>query len=315
MTVHPGSQAAPVLVTGATGNVGREVVRCLAAQGTPFVAAVADLARARAVLGASPRLVQLDLRDPRTYEPALRGSRGLFLLRPPPIADVRSTLNVLVDRAIDAGVEHVTFLSVDGADRQRWVPHHAVERHLLSRGVSCTLLRPGFFAQNLGDAYLADLRERDEIHVPAGRGRVAFVDVRDVAELAARTFVEPSLRGQGWTLTGPTAVTFAEVAAALTAALGRPIRYRPASVPGYAASLRRRGLPWAQIAVQTVLHVGLRLGNAARVDGTLGLLLGRPARTIEDYVRDHRELWRKLDGQERASGPPAACAAPAGPLH
>ena len=286
-----GRDAAPVLVTGATGNVGREVIRCLGVQGTPFVAGVTDPERARTVLGAATPLVRLDLRDPGTYEAALRGARGVFLLRPPPIADVRTTLNVLVDRAMDAGVRHVTFLSVDGADRQRWVPHHAVERHLIARGISCTLLRPGFFAQNLADAYLADLREDSRLYVPAGHGRVAFVDVRDVAEVAARSFVDPALRGQACTLTGAEAFTFKEVAALLSTTLGRTVLYEPASIPGYLLHLRRRRVGWGQALVQTVLHVGLRLGNAARVDPTLGRLLGRRARTVADYIRDAHELW------------------------
>ena len=283
--------AAPVLVTGATGNVGREVVHCLGEQGTPFVAAVTDPDRARTVLGASTPLVRLDLRDPRTHEAALCGVRGIFLLRPPPIANVRATLNVLVDRAMDAGVQHITFLSVDGADRQRWVPHHKVERHLLARGISCTLLRPGFFAQNLADAYLADLREDGALYVPAGRGRVAFVDVRDVAEIAARSFVDPTLRGQAWTLTGPEAFTFDEVAAILSTALGRTVCYRPATIPGYLRHLRRRGIGWGQALVQTVLHVGIRLGNAARIDPALGQLLGRRAGTVADYIRDVHAIW------------------------
>ena len=286
-------QAVPVLVTGATGNVGREVVRFLGEQGTPFVAAVTDPDRARTVLGASTPLVRLDLRDPSTYEAALRGVRGVFLLRPPPIADVRATLNVLVDRAMDAGVQHITFLSVDGADRQRWVPHHKVERHLLARGISCTLLRPGFFAQNLADAYLADLREDCALYVPAGHGRVAFVDVRDVAEIAARSFIDPALRGQAWTLTGPEAFTFDEVAALLSTTLGRTVRYTPASIPGYLRHQRRRHVGWGQALVQTVLHVGLRLGNATRVDPALGQLLGRRARTVADYIRDAHAIWEQ----------------------
>jgi uncharacterized protein YbjT (DUF2867 family) len=281
----------PILVTGATGNVGREVVRSLRAMAVPFVAAGIDPDRVRQRLGPEVRTVALDLADPATYANAVRGMKGLFLLRPPPLANVRDTLNVLVDRAMDAGVEHVVFLSVDGADRQRWVPHHAVEAHLASRGVPATILRPGFFAQNLGDAYRDDIRLRDEIVVPAGRGRVAFVDVRDVAELAARSFTDASLRGGAWTLTGPEAVTFDDVARTLTERLGRPIRYRSASVPTYVGHLRRSHAPWMQVLVQTVLHVGLRFGNAERVDPALPRLLGRPARTIDEYVRDHVELW------------------------
>ena len=289
---------APVLVTGATGNVGRPAVAALRALGVPFFAGGTDASRLRRSLGEDVVARHLDLADPRTYRDAVRGARGLFLLRPPPIANVEETLNPLIDEAIAAGVEHVTFVSVDGADRQRWVPHHAVEAHLRRRGISATILRPGFFAQNFGDAYANDIRERDEILVPAGRGRVAFVDVRDVGELAANTFVDAALRHQAWTLTGPAAVTFDEVAATLATALGRSIRYRPASVLGYVLHLRRCGLPWTQVLVQTVLHVGLRFGNAAHVDPALGRLLGRPPRTVQQYVADHVALWTPV--RERA---------------
>jgi uncharacterized protein YbjT (DUF2867 family) len=283
---------APVLLTGATGNVGRHVAESLRLLGVPFVAGGTDPARLERVLGAGADTRHLDLTDPGTYRAAVQGMRGLFLLRPPPIANVRETLNLLIDEAISAGVLHITFLSVDGAERQRWVPHHAVEEHLLSRDLSATILRPGFFAQNLGDAYAADIRDHDELYVPAGRGRVSFVDVRDVAELAAKTYVDASLRRRAWRLTGPAAVSFDDVAAVLTTALGRTIRYRPASIPGYALRLRQRRLPWMQVLVQTVLHVGLRLGNAAHVDPALGQLLGRPPRTMEQYVADHLALWK-----------------------
>ena len=282
---------APVLVTGASGNVGRAVVASLSALGVPFVAANTDPDRLRKTLGPNVTCVKLDLERPETYDEPLKGIRGLFLLRPPKIANVRSTLNVLVDHAIRAGVNHVTFLSVEGADRQPLVPHHAVERHLLSLDISSTILRPGFFAQNLGDAYRRDIAERRELYVPAGQGRVAFVDVRDVGEIAARSFVEPALRRAAFTLTGGKAVTFDEVAEILTKILGTPCRYRPASIFGYCGHLRRQDYPWMQIAVQTILHVGLRYGNAAKVDPTLQRLLGRPPRTMSEYIEDHRSLW------------------------
>lgn len=87
-------------------------------------------------------------------------------------------------------------------------------------------------------------------------------------------------------------MAFAEAAALVSRVLARPIRYVPASIPGYVLHCRRRGLPWGQALVQTILHVGLRFGQAEVVEPTLGGLLGRPPRTLEDYVRDHADLWR-----------------------
>jgi uncharacterized protein YbjT (DUF2867 family) len=286
-------QLAPVVVTGASGNTGRPLVQALGDLGVPVRVAGTAPERLRGLFPAA-EAVRLDLRDPATFGPAVRGARGLFLVRPPAVSDVGPTLNRLVDVARAEGVSHLVFLSVAGAGANPLVPHHAVERHLAAGTADWTLLRPGFFAQNLGDAYRRDLLEDDRLYVPAGRGRAAFVDVRDVAEVAARALQSPAEHaGRAWTLTGPEALSFDEAARLLTAALGRPIRYEAASVPGYARHLRARGLPWGQVAVQAVLHVGLRLGQAAAVDPTLPRLLGRPARTLADYVRDHAGLWRR----------------------
>jgi uncharacterized protein YbjT (DUF2867 family) len=280
----------PVLVTGATGNAGREVVRALLARGARVRAGVT--APARASLDGRAEPVALDFRRPETFGAAVAGASALFLLRPPPISDVRPTLNALADAALAAGVRRVTFLSVAGAEKNALVPHHAVEAHLKAGPRVWTLLRPGFFAQNLQDAYLRDVREDGRLYVPAGRGRVTFVDLADVAEVAADALTSDAHAGEAYTLTGPRAFTFEEVAGELTRALGRPVRYVPASVPGYLHHLRvRRGLPWAQALVQTVLHVGLRFGQAEAVDPTLARLLGRAPRTVVDYIREHPGLW------------------------
>jgi uncharacterized protein YbjT (DUF2867 family) len=280
------------LVTGATGNVGREVIRAARARGLGIRAAVTDEARARKVLGSEVDVARLDYRDRSTFACA-DGANALFLMRPPAIADVAGTLLPFVDEARRRGVEHVVFLSVAGAETNKLVPHHAVEEHLL-KGDGWTILRPGFFAQNFGDAYRRDIVEDDRVYVPAGRGRVTFVDVRDVAEVAAMALAVPNEHERrAYTLTGPQAVGFTSAAAELTHVLGRPVRYEAASIVGYARHLRGRGMPWAQVAVQTALHVGLRFGQAERVDPTLERLLARQPRSLPDYLRDHEELWEK----------------------
>jgi len=280
-----------VLVTGATGNVGAHVVPHLLEHGLRV--RTGDRAPGRRA-DAAPGVesVALDLTDPATFAPALADVDRVFLLRPPAIARVGPTVNAFVDAAVAAGVTYVAFLSVAGAASNPVVPHHRIESHLEASPLAWTMLRPGFFAQNLASAYLADIRDDDRIHVPAGDGEVAFVDTRDLGELAALVLADPAPHvGRGYTLTGPRAVTFAEVASSLSQALARPIRYEPATVVGYLRHLARAGLGVPQRLVQTVLHVGLRRGDAAEVDPTLARLLGRPARGIDDYLADHTELF------------------------
>ena len=281
----------PILVTGASGNVGGAVVRSLIAAGMPVRAAGTDVAALERTFP-GVEVAQLDFHAPATFGPALHRAGGLFLLRPPPISKVGPTLNALIDVAEQCGVDHVVFSSVTGADTNRIVPHHRVEIHLQASSLSWTILRPGFFAQNLADAYRADIIRDDRIYLPAGRGRAAFIDVRDLGDVAATVFADPAAhRSAGYTLTGSRAMDLEEVAAVLTRELGRPIRYQPANALAYLRHLTGQGLPTPQVLVQTVLHTGLRRGQAETVDPTLARLLGRAPRTLEQYVHDRRSTW------------------------
>jgi len=295
-----------VFVTGSTGNVGSEVVRALRARNITVRAADRDPSRVHALFGDDVEAVKFDYRDPTTFA-AARGADGLFLLRPPAIADVKETLLPFVAEARRGGVKHVVFLSVAGAGKNKLVPHHAVEQ-FLARTSGWTTLRPGFFAQNFGDAYRRDIIEDARVYVPAGRGRVAFVDVRDIAEVAAMVFASPSVHdGHAYTLTGPEAVDFRSAAVLLTDILGRAIRYDAASLIGYVLHLRARGMPWPQVGVQTLLHAGLRFGQAERVDPTLGRLLGRRPRSLAEYMQDHRATWEVRPAASVTSTGAATC--------
>ena len=243
--------------------------------------------------------VRLDFQDPDTFPGAVAGCEAMFLMRPPAISNTKDTLNVLIDAARKAGVWQFVFLSVAGAGDNRIVPHHAVEQRLRAGDRDWTILRPGFFAQNLASAYREDIVEDDRILLPAGRGRAAFVDLRDVAEVAVDALVAPEEHaGQIYTLTGPKAYSFSEAAGILSANLGRKIRYVPASAPGYFLHLLRGGVGLGQAVVQTILHVGLRFGQAEDVNPTLECLLGRRPRDVKQYIEDHRGLWVKSQRPE-----------------
>ena len=239
-------------------------------------------------------VARLDFLDATTWPAALDGCSCVFLLRPPPLADMDATLCPFIDASYAAGVQHIVFLSVAGADRMKWVPHRKVELHLEGSAGGWTVLRPGFFAQNLQDAYRRDIVEDGRLYVPAANGRVAFLDVRDAADIAAQIFDDAgAFQRKTFTLTGPEAITFRETAALLSATLKRPIAYVPASIAGYLWHLRtKRNMTWMQAFIQTILHVGLRRGDAENVHLSVEQILGKPARTMAEYVQYAASIWR-----------------------
>lgn len=281
-----------ILVTGATGNVGRPTVRALLDRGHTVRAVVRG--RERDELPAGVERAVLDFHDPSGWDAALTGCDGLFLLRPPPIADVTTTLNPFASRARALGVSRVVFLSVAGAGAVRFIPHRKVEDHLRTlNGLRWTFLRAGFFLQNLSTAYRDDIARHGRIYVPAGRGLVAWVDAGDLGEAAAIAFDQGAGVGEAWPLTGSESLTFSDVAAVLSEVLGRDVRYEPASLYGYARHLRGLGLPWAQIVVQTVLHTAIRAGREGVVDPTLARVLGRPPTTLRAFAAASRDAWAR----------------------
>ncbi|QDU71116.1 NmrA family NAD(P)-binding protein [Mucisphaera calidilacus] len=287
--MHPDT----ILVTGATGNTGREVVRALLANGHPVRAATSNPDRARACLPDTVSVTRLDLMDPQTWDQAICGCSGIFLLRPPAVSNVSHTLNPFIDRAAGIASPHIVFLSVLGAERNAHIPHHKTEKHLMASPCPWTILRPGFFAQNLQDAYLNDIRQDNRLYVPAGSGRVAFIDLHDLGDLTAAIFREPDTHhGCAYSLTGPKAFSFDEVAAILIEELQQTIRYQPAgTLPYLFHLLSRRRQSFLHAVIQTWLHLGLRKGDAEQIDPTLERLLKRPPRNVADYIRDHHKIW------------------------
>lgn len=280
-----------ILVTGASENVGKEVMRTLGSRQIAFRVGARKPAKAPACAGVDT--VRFDFRDVRTYGPAVDGCTAVFLLCPSAIFNTRQTLNHFLDVARTSGVSHVVFVSVAGAATNPLMPHHAVEQHLRAGPAGWTVLRPGFFAQHVGDAYRNDIRHDNRIFVPAGAGRIAFIDVRDLAEVAVSALTNPLAHcGQTYTLTGSQALSFKQVAHILSDELAYTIHYQPASISVYMAHLVRKGMPLRQILVQTMLHVGLRFGQAQAVTETLATLAGHRPRTMHDYVHDHRGVWR-----------------------
>ncbi len=275
----------PILVTGATGTAGRPLVRALLAAGASVRAASRS---APPVAGAEA--VRLDLADRATWPAAVAGVRTLFLLLPP-----RAAAAPFLEAARASGVRHVVLLSVQGADTRfgaRVMPHARVERWLRTSGLAWTFVRPSFFVQNLSVVHGQQVREHDELLVPAGRGRTAFVDVEDVAAVAAAALLDPAAHaGRAWTPTGPEALTYDEVAARMSEVLGRPIAYRRPGLLAHAVRARRWGMAPVMVAVTSVVYTTARLGLASGLTGDVEAVTGRPPAGIADVLRRERAAF------------------------
>ncbi|RJK98159.1 NmrA family NAD(P)-binding protein [Vallicoccus soli] len=284
----------PLLVTGATGTVGRPLVAALHATG-------ADVRAASPHPG--PGGVTFDLRDPGTWDAALRDVRTMFLLRPPDAARVERDVVPAVARGRQLGLRHVVLLSVQGADRAPFLPHAALERWLRGSGLAWTFVRPSYFMQNLTGPFGADVRERHRIVVPAGTARTAFVDAHDVAAVAARALLDPAAHaGRAWTPTGE-ALSYDEVAGVLTAVLGRRVRYERPGALRYARHARRDlGMAPALVAVTTALHTVARLGLAGGLTDDVRRVTGRAPTSFLEFARRERAAWEPAAGPAREEG-------------
>lgn len=293
--------SAPILVTGAPGNAGTPLVRELLALGADVRVAAWDPAAALDAFGDAVEVVPFDMTDPATFG-AFDGVERMFLLRPPAIADVKGVIVPALAAARERGVGHVSFLSIQGAERNRLVPHHRIERAIRELGFDWTFVRAAYFMQNLSTTHVADIREHDEIFVPAGRGsRTAHVDVRDVAAVIARTLVEDGHAGRAYEPTGPEALTYDECAALVSAAAGRTIRYANPAPWTYWRRMRSRGMSRAMVGVTIGIYTAARLGMAAHLTDDVRRVTGRNPRSFRDFAMDARQAWtRQPPGETRS---------------
>lgn len=273
-----------VLVTGATGNVGAEVIAELVRRGVSVKAAMRRLGSVVETASVTPCV--LDFERPETFGPALEGVDRVFLMRPPQMSDAKA-MRPFIEAMRDCGVRRVVFMSVQGAGTNPFVPHHGIERLLRNSGLGWTFLRPSFFMQNLSTTHLSDIRDANEICVPAGKGRTNFVDAADVAAAAAVCLTDDGHAGKAYEITGSEALTYDEVARVLSAACGRPIIYTRPSAKQFQSRMRAAGHPDEFVSVMASIYALARYGMAAGTTEDFETLLGRRPVTFAEWAEEH----------------------------
>jgi len=284
------------LVTGAAGYIGQAVIRALHDHAVPVCAVDTTLglfANADAPDRDLRRAI-VDDRNPLTLYDAIQGCSVVVLIRPPNRASVESMWLPFLQSAESRGIKHIVMLSVLEGAPDWALPHYALERILGSVGVKYTILRPGLYVQHLAVEYRRDIVSDGRIYIPAPRGPVALVDLRDVAEATARIVKNGDVHhGAIYTCVGPDVLSFFDIAQVMSDVLKWPIRCESISIADYIRRIHRDEPDLGRIAVQTVLHVGLRVEATSVKDTTLRDLLGRTPTSLAAYVREYAPAWER----------------------
>jgi len=276
----------PVLVTGATGRVGRAVVAQLLGVGVP----VRALTRRPAAAGlpAAVEVVAGDLTAPESLDAALQGVGAVFLLWTAP----PGTAPAVVER-LASHTRRVVFLSSPHKTPHPFFQqpnpmarfHADVERLIAAAGLKSTIIRPGMFASNAQFWWASAIRDGDVVRWPYGAAETAPVDERDIAAVAGRALYEDGHTGGDYVLTGPESLSQAEQVSVIGAALGRQIRFEELSPDEFRRETSGR---WPGPVVDMLLAAwGATIGRPAFVTSTVSDVVGSPPRTFRQWVADH----------------------------
>lgn len=282
---------APILVIGALGNVGAEVVQRLLSQGVRVRAAAPDVGQLEARFGASVESVRFDFTDPSTYAATFKSVERMFYMRPPHLTNIERDMQPSMDAAKAAGVQHVVFLSLIGIEKAKFVPHYKVETYLKKLEFQTTFLRSSFFMQNLNTTHRREIKERNEIFVPVGSAKTSFLDVRDIGAVAALALTQEGHAGKDYDLTGSEALDYWEAAGIMSEVLGRTIVYRNPNPILFLFGTIRRGTPFMFALVQLGLYTSTRFGMAKEVTREVENLTGREPILFRQYVTDYKDSW------------------------
>ncbi len=286
-----------ILVIGGRSKIGAALITELLDRGEQVRALVraGEAADGQPADGqpAAAETVTGDLADEGSLVTAMAGVEKVFLLSSPHPDAVGWHRNA-IDAARRTQVQLLVRSSILGADRETPAEfisaHTSCDRYLEDSGLPCVIVRPNLFLQNVPESTIGSIDESGTFYADAGQARISMVDTRDVAAVAAVALTRPGQAGAHYDVTGPEALSYADVAAKLTGALGRPVSYADVPDDAVRQALLGAGLTEWFAAALTGLYQDYRRsgtdGYAAQVSDTVPRLTGRPARSLDDLLKE-----------------------------
>lgn len=287
-----------ILITGATGNVGAEVIYRLRAKEDANIQIIAGLRDEHSDGSFSQmadiRTTHFDFADQKSIRKALSDCDTLFLLRPPQLSDVKTYFDPIIQKAVDNQVGHIVFLSVQGADTSSFIPHHKIEKLIEQSGLPFTFLRPAYFMQNFTTTLRGDIIDKNRVYLPAGNAKFAIIDVEDIGKVAAEVLCSPhDHAGQAYDLTNEELWSFREMTDIISDIVDREIRYISPNLLSFYLTKRREGVAPAYIFVMIMLHFLPRFQKQPSLSNRVEALTSEKPRSFAEFVEKNRSLLQK----------------------
>ncbi|MET0268609.1 MAG: NmrA family NAD(P)-binding protein [Duganella sp.] len=271
-----------VLVIGATGKTGKRVAANLAQQGI----AVRAVSRHSALC--------FDWDDAATWAPVLEGVHAVYLVHPGlGFGGATEQVAAFASAAAAAGVKKVVLASTpdDGSEFSQAM--RAAEAHIVNAGLGLTSLRLRWFFQNFSEDFLLDPVRSGTLRLPAGDGKEAFVDADDIADVAVAALTDDRHLGRHYDLTGPRALSFADVAQEISNGANHPLSYVAVDADTYIAEQVAQHVPEEWASSLAALYQDIASGKLAQVSGDIETVLGKPARDFSAFVTAAKSgVWR-----------------------
>ena len=281
-----------ILVIGATGTVGSEVVKQLNEAGAEFKIGVSSLTKAKKANAEGVKAAVLDYTDPQTFQYALAGIDKLFLLSPPGATHLEAGL---IDAAKNAGVKHIVKLSVIGAEGEGFIfarEHRLAEKLIIHSGVPYTFLRPNGFMQNYITNFSQSIQQQSAFYLSQGESKFSMVDVRDIAAVAVKALTQPGHGNKAYTITGPEALNNTQVAEKISKVAGKKVSYVAISDDDMRNAMQQQGTPPTIVeGLVDLMHYYIA-GKAEEVSPDVERVLGRKPISFDQFARDNAVAFK-----------------------
>ncbi|ADR21320.1 NAD(P)-dependent oxidoreductase [Marivirga tractuosa] len=287
-----------ILITGATGNVGQAILSSFLIGNfeAKIIAGIRNPDDLKEQEKLPPPFLkqEFDFGKTEKFSRYLDGIDVLFLLRPPNIADVKAVFKPLIVAAKEANVKHIVFLSVQGAEKQSYIPHHKIEKLIVESEIPYTFLRPAYFMQNFITTLRKDIVGKGMIYLPAGDAKFTVVDVKDVGAVAAEILLNASdHQNQAYELTNSELLSFSEFAEQISEVVDKEVKFISPNLLAFIVRKLKEGHSFTYIFVLIMLHYFPRFKESPETSKEVEHFLKRKPINFREFL-DREKTKLKL---------------------